>query len=94
MGSMSASKAFSPGIHVPSLTWFKNEGTQEIDWDVQTKHIEFLVNSGLHGGETVHSETPIVAPLLIVENSGHCRHKWRVCDVDQRGEGEAREDST
>ncbi|TPX08061.1 uncharacterized protein E0L32_010261 [Thyridium curvatum] len=49
MGSMSASKAFPPGIHVPSLTWFKNEGTQDIDWDVQTKHIEFLVNSGLHG---------------------------------------------
>ncbi|KAJ9136908.1 Dihydrodipicolinate synthetase [Pleurostoma richardsiae] len=49
MGSMSVSKSFPPGIHVPSLTWFRDDPTQEIDWDVQTKHLEFLVNSGLHG---------------------------------------------
>ncbi|KAK6857844.1 hypothetical protein PG990_013504 [Apiospora arundinis] len=52
MGSLStssASKAFPPGVHVPSLTWFRNDKTQEIDWDIQTKHIEFLVSSGLHG---------------------------------------------
>lgn len=41
--------SFPPGIHVPSLTWFKNEGAQEIDWDVQEKHFEFLISNGLHG---------------------------------------------
>ncbi|KAL1870790.1 hypothetical protein VTK73DRAFT_2514 [Phialemonium thermophilum] len=49
MGSVSAAKSFPPGIHVPSLTWFRDDATQEIDWDVQTKHLEFLANSGLHG---------------------------------------------
>jgi len=49
MNSTSGSRPFPPGIHVPSLTWFDNDKTQEIAWDVQTKHIEFLVKSGLHG---------------------------------------------
>ncbi|KAK8063090.1 4-hydroxy-2-oxoglutarate aldolase [Apiospora hydei] len=47
--SPSAPRPFPPGVHVPSLTWFRNDKTQEIDWDVQTKHLEFLVSSGLHG---------------------------------------------
>lgn len=42
-------KAFPPGVHVPSLTWFADNKTQEIDWEVQTKHIRFLIESGLHG---------------------------------------------
>ncbi|KAF3761861.1 hypothetical protein M406DRAFT_50588 [Cryphonectria parasitica EP155] len=46
---MASPRPFPPGIHVPSLTWFSNDQNQEIDWDVQTKHLEFLVNSGLHG---------------------------------------------
>jgi 4-hydroxy-2-oxoglutarate aldolase len=41
--------SFAPGIHVPSLTWFKNDKTQEIDWDVQDKHFEYLISNGLHG---------------------------------------------
>ena len=41
--------SFPPGIHVPSLTWFKNDSKQEIDWDVQEKHFEFLISNGLHG---------------------------------------------
>ncbi|KAF4903474.1 putative 4-hydroxy-2-oxoglutarate aldolase [Colletotrichum fructicola] len=44
-----AAKSFPPGIHVPSLTWFADDSNQEIDWAVQTKHLEFLVKSGLHG---------------------------------------------
>ncbi|OAL49329.1 dihydrodipicolinate synthetase family protein-like protein [Pyrenochaeta sp. DS3sAY3a] len=50
-GSSNGATAYSfpPGIHVPSLTWFKNEGAQEIDWDVQEKHFEFLISNGLHG---------------------------------------------
>lgn len=51
MGSMAKSKPFPPGIHVPSLTWFRDDATQEIDWDLQKQHIEFLISSGLDGGE-------------------------------------------
>jgi len=44
----SASKyAYPPGIHVPSLTWFDEQ--QEIDWDLQQRHFEFLISNGLHG---------------------------------------------
>ena len=51
MGSISTQgKAFPPGIHVPSLTWFQNDANQEIDWDQQSRHIEFLIKSGLDGG--------------------------------------------
>ncbi|KAG9908846.1 aldolase, partial [Aureobasidium melanogenum] len=44
-----APKSFPPSIHVPSLTWFANDATQEIDWPTQTEHIKFLISSGLHG---------------------------------------------
>jgi dihydrodipicolinate synthase/N-acetylneuraminate lyase len=51
MGSIesSAPRPFPPGIHVPSLTWFKNDDEQEVDWDLQRQHIEFLVDSELDG---------------------------------------------
>lgn len=39
------------GIHVPCLTWFLDSDTQDIDWDLQTKHVQFLVKSGVDGGE-------------------------------------------
>jgi 4-hydroxy-2-oxoglutarate aldolase len=42
--------AFPGGVHVPSLTFFRNDIRQEIDWEVQEKHFEFLISSGLHGG--------------------------------------------
>ncbi|THW83487.1 dihydrodipicolinate synthetase [Aureobasidium pullulans] len=43
------SRSFPPGIHVPSLTWFADDASQEIDWPTQSKHLEFLISSGLHG---------------------------------------------
>lgn len=51
MGSYKPSdpQPFPPGIHVPSLTWFKNDDGQEIDWELQRQHLEFLVESGLDG---------------------------------------------
>lgn len=49
MGS-TTTRSFPPGIHAPSLTWFKNDANQELDWDLQKKHIEFLISSGLDGG--------------------------------------------
>lgn len=42
-------RPFPPGVHVPSLTWFRDTANQEIDWDVQRKHLTFLIESGLHG---------------------------------------------
>ncbi|KAK7722562.1 hypothetical protein SLS64_001099 [Diaporthe eres] len=46
---MGSTRSFPPGIHAPSLTWFKNDANQELDWDLQKKHIEFLISSGLDG---------------------------------------------
>ena len=62
MGSTSASKPFPPGIHVPSLTWFADDKNQEIDWDTQNKHLEFLVKSGVHGSK--HHTTRCAMPFL------------------------------
>ncbi|KAI0022676.1 dihydrodipicolinate synthetase [Xylariomycetidae sp. FL0641] len=51
MGSMPTSQGrpFPPGIHPPSLTWFKDDAAQSIDWDLQRTHLKFLVESGVHG---------------------------------------------
>lgn len=46
-----SSRCYPPGIHVPSLTWFKDDVKQTIDWQVQEKHLTFLIESGLHGSE-------------------------------------------
>lgn len=50
-GHSSAAMAFPDGVHVPSLTFFRDDARQEIDWELQEKHFEFLISSGLHGGE-------------------------------------------
>ncbi|PTB61891.1 aldolase [Trichoderma citrinoviride] len=47
--SQQAARAFPPGIHVPSLTWFTNGASQEVDWELQERHLTFLIGSGLHG---------------------------------------------
>ncbi|THC94320.1 hypothetical protein EYZ11_006196 [Aspergillus tanneri] len=36
-------------VHVPSYTWFKSDNSQTLDWDLQERHLEFLIRSGLHG---------------------------------------------
>lgn len=51
MGSLQAARPFPPGIHVPSLTWFGSNDSQEIDWDLQERHLNFVITSGLHGGK-------------------------------------------
>lgn len=45
-------KPYTPGVHVPSLTWFKDDYRQDIDWDVQKRHFEFLIDGGVHGSES------------------------------------------
>ncbi|CAK7234484.1 hypothetical protein SEUCBS140593_008957 [Sporothrix eucalyptigena] len=44
-----AGKPFPPGIHAPCLAWFGDDVSQEIDWELQTKHIEYIIGSGIHG---------------------------------------------
>ena len=46
----SASKPFPPGVHVPTLTFFHDNPRQDIDWDTQRAHLEYLIKSGVHGG--------------------------------------------
>ncbi|KAH7132471.1 hypothetical protein B0J11DRAFT_601055 [Dendryphion nanum] len=48
-GTSPSQYSFPPGIHVPSLTFFGNDARQEIDWEVQDQHFEFLISNGLHG---------------------------------------------
>lgn len=43
-------KSFPPGIHAPSVTFFKDDERQEVDWATQERHLEFLITSGVHGG--------------------------------------------
>jgi 4-hydroxy-2-oxoglutarate aldolase len=50
-GQAATTMAFPGGIHVPSLTFFSNDARQEVDWETQEKHFEFLISSGLHGSE-------------------------------------------
>lgn len=77
MGSMphTMTKAFPPGIHVPSLTWFKDSAEQEIDWDTQKKHLDFLVKSGLHGS-TINTLEPSQLQVLI-DDSCAGWYQWR-----------------
>lgn len=42
-------RLFPGGIHVPSLTFFKDDARQEIDWEVQERHFDFLIAAGVHG---------------------------------------------
>jgi len=42
-------KAFAPGIHVPVPTFFEDTPEQEIDYALQNKHDEFMIESGLPG---------------------------------------------
>ncbi|KAL2864285.1 dihydrodipicolinate synthase family protein [Aspergillus lucknowensis] len=43
------SRAFPPGIHGPSLTFFKDDDQQDIDWDTQARHLGYMVTSGMRG---------------------------------------------
>ena len=69
-------KSFPPGVHVPSLTWFHDTRDQEIDWDVQRKHLSFLIESGLDGSmftTLVHfhcSKTDRTHPVVIAGTNG------------------------
>jgi hypothetical protein len=46
------SRSFPPGVFAPSLTWFSAEPEQGIDWDLQSKHLTYLIQSGLTGSKT------------------------------------------
>lgn len=72
MGSLQAARPFPPGIHVPSLTWFGSDNSQEIDWDLQERHLNFVITSGLHGGQCFclfHGNTATVADANLIQSS-------------------------
>lgn len=57
MGSMSPdSSAIPRGIYCPTITFFKNDGTEDIDLKAQEEHARFLIQSGVHG-ITIHGTT-------------------------------------
>ncbi|KAK3112941.1 hypothetical protein LTR53_010252 [Teratosphaeriaceae sp. CCFEE 6253] len=41
--------ACPPGVHIPALTFFNSSPRQEIDWTTQSKHLSFIIRSGVHG---------------------------------------------
>ncbi|CRK13948.1 hypothetical protein BN1708_011001 [Verticillium longisporum] len=50
MGSVPTTKKTPlTGVHVPCLTWFKDGADQEIDWELQREHLEFVISAGLEG---------------------------------------------
>jgi dihydrodipicolinate synthase/N-acetylneuraminate lyase len=61
MGSQQQlTKSFLHGIHGPAVTFFKEDERQEVDWETQSRHLEFMVKSGLHGsmfpsGQSTHT---------------------------------------
>jgi len=65
-------KPFPPGVHVPSLTWFSDTPNQEIDWEVQEKHLSFLIESGLHG--SLFSPEFQLGSLILT--TCHSRPRW------------------
>lgn len=48
MSPTSRFASYPPGIHGPSVTFFQDTVQQEIDWDTQEKHFEFMIQH-LHG---------------------------------------------
>lgn len=62
---MPQTKQFPGGVHVPSLTFFKDDPVQEIDWEVQDKHFGYLIDAGVHG-------SMFISPILynIISYSG------------------------
>lgn len=42
-------RAYPPGIHAPTVTFFLEGEQQEIDWATQEKHLAYLVKAGVHG---------------------------------------------
>lgn len=63
VGGFRAKTGLPPaGIYCPTITFFENDGTQEIDLAAQEEHIRFLISSKVHG-ITVHGTTG-EAPML------------------------------
>ncbi|KIH89844.1 hypothetical protein SPBR_00784 [Sporothrix brasiliensis 5110] len=48
MSPTSRFSSYPPGIHGPSITFFQDTVQQEVDWETQEKHFEFMIKH-LHG---------------------------------------------
>jgi dihydrodipicolinate synthase/N-acetylneuraminate lyase len=54
-------KALPGGIYCPSISFFKPSPKQELDFDMYTKHMEFLAKAGVHGVVVLGSTAEAVA---------------------------------
>lgn len=62
--SRQAKRAYPPGIHAPTVTFFLPDGDrQEVDWTTQEQHLEYLVKSGVHGSTFPFPREPLTAIL-------------------------------
>lgn len=59
-----ATKSFPPGVYAPSLTWFSDDKDQAIDWELQSKHLTYLISSGLTGSRTSQTTHDVKGELL------------------------------
>lgn len=69
-------KPYPPGIHAPTVTFFLEDGSrQEIDWTTQEAHLEFLVESGVHGSKLLPPKTSLVTAInkTFTHHSRRCR---------------------
>lgn len=57
-------KSYPPGIHAPSVTFFKKTEQQEIDWVTQGQHLEFLVKSGVQGSRFPEQNTLFLRRII------------------------------
>ncbi|EEU38899.1 uncharacterized protein NECHADRAFT_55688 [Fusarium vanettenii 77-13-4] len=51
-----ASKPFPAGVYAASLTWFSEEEQQPINYEIQQRHLNHLIGSGLTGGAGSNGE--------------------------------------
>jgi 4-hydroxy-2-oxoglutarate aldolase len=50
-----AYKSFPAGVYAACLTWFLDGKQQEIDYELQSKHLTYLIESELTGGMSSQS---------------------------------------
>lgn len=48
-----SSTVFPPGVYAASLTWFSEGEGQPLDLDIQTRHLKYLIESGITGSESI-----------------------------------------
>jgi 4-hydroxy-2-oxoglutarate aldolase len=71
------------GIYCPTITFFKADNDQDVDLATQAQHIEFLLNSGVHG-IVVHGTTGESVLLSHEERNSVTRVVSKLRDKSQK----------